>query len=396
MTETLPNPVLPEGGTLIDKLQHSSTPIATDGGDSITLTPQMVEAQEAQDRSNRQMRLKADGPEPTTLTGRIREMMGEPSQAPGQEPPKPADQVQSPPPEPSKPGEPPKPEQRRQAEPDWISNLRKENDSKGKDLAIAKEKVAELERVQAEKEELTVRLAETKAELAKHEKVASVAALEMSDDFQKKFVIDRAEIVENLKNLAVNNGLDAESLLNAIENPSRPERKAQLEQLWAGLSEFDKDDFKQGIRNIDAIDNNKTRALADAKTELQQTLSKRKLEESQKNEARTRASRDAWLSATVKAKDYGMDSETVKQAETFWNENHDKNQTAERILKGFAFDSREARIKELETTLAAYKGASPPVAAGAPASSGPAPQGMMAEMRSMGIIKGEYFANGRR
>lgn len=258
------------------------------------------------------------------------------------------------------------PPQRQEETPDWIRNLRKETAEKGKQIKDLQEKIADYDTIKTQRDEATKRMEELRKIVDIREKVASVAALEQSDEYQEKFVRAEDTMIESLKTLSSENGLDAEAVMSAVNNPNKIERAQQIAAIWSSMSEFNRDEFKQTVKNIDNLRSNRARALMDAKTELQQAVAKRRQDESEKSAAKTRESRDAWLSASIHAAELGIDDKTLREAEAFWNGARDKVKSALVVLKGFAHDSKDARIKELEDVVRQYQGAQPGLRSGTP------------------------------
>ena len=342
------------GETILDTLSQSSNPIQPTGDGTVILTPTAVAQEKA-----RQEALIAQQPKRDPNASLWNKFNGNDIvKTPGDSTPPVEPEIvprgtNEPPPVP-------------QADQTALRNLRRDADERGRQIKDLQEKLSDYDTVKTQRDDAVKRLEELRKFSEGHEKIASVAALEQSDEYQEKFVKGEESLLEQIKQLSVENGIDENEVFKAVNNPNKVERAQQIASLYSGINEFNRDDFRQAVKNLDNLRVNRARALADAKTELQQSVAKRRQEENERNTAKLRESRDAWLSASLHAAELGVEDKTVREAEAFWNGARDRNKSALVVLKGFAYDKAQERIRELEGTLAQYQGAQPGLRTGTP------------------------------
>jgi hypothetical protein len=233
------------------------------------------------------------------------------------------------------------------------------------ELEGLKKQVTEFEGTRKEYDELKARVSEVEKERDAYKKLESVAALEQSPDFQKKYVEGRNAAVAHLKELATLADIPADDLEAALSKTGRARVQA-MDDLLGSVSRYVSDDIVQTIRHIDGLDAEKHGELSAAEQRMQERRAAQETAERRGREERSAAREKAWQStASALAKDIGLSDKDVADAGEFYKSNKDAAKAAEMVLKGKAFDAIRKERDDLKAELAKYDKATPRVEAGA-------------------------------
>jgi hypothetical protein len=231
---------------------------------------------------------------------------------------------------------------------------------------------AEIERLRAENEANKQRLSQFDSEFF-------AARVELTDEFKAQVSQPRAEVAKSIGEISERySGVSPESVVRAVQSGS-PEEVARV---TADMAEFDRYKFYQLVDAYQKINQTEQSLRANAK----ETLERIETERRSKAEAQTAKEREEWKAS--------LDSTWEKLVEDFpvlapidgaddWNQQVEKvkafaspdrfsklttSEKAQSLYRAAAFpvlvselDNARASLKELQTKLSKYEGASPSV-----------------------------------
>jgi len=196
-------------------------------------------------------------------------------------------------------------------------------------------------------------------------------AIEITNDFKRKYDEARSAHVDKLKNLSELADIKPDELLSALSKAPK-EKYRELDDILSGAPSALKTKILSAIDAIETIDEGRKAELATAQQSLsrleQDRLAKQK-EYSQQEEKHRELAFEAI--ATKMAKDLGLSPEKTAEAKKFFMSNEDLQEAARVVLEAQtakeARDSKAALQKELDEAkkaLSEYRGSSPSLSSG--------------------------------
>ena len=279
----------------------------------------------------------------------------------------PAKQAVTPTPEPKV--EPQKPPQAQDHTP---KGLRDALEARNRELKELQAKLAEYEPRLKEVDTFKSDFEKTKAErdaLAgerdEYKKLQSVAALEQSPDFQKKYVQGSEMLRNRLQQLAEMAGVAPAELFAAASKTGK-DRYSSLDELIDGAPKSLQGKLLSTIDEMDNLAASRQEELSKAHELMQQRVQEHESNDRRTREERARIRDEAWSSAVAKlGKDTGLSESEIHSAFDFIKSNKDASRAAEITLKGHAYDKLATELASLRAEVRAYQDGTPRVGAGA-------------------------------
>jgi DNA repair exonuclease SbcCD ATPase subunit len=195
-------------------------------------------------------------------------------------------------------------------------------------------------------------------------KLESVAALEQSPEFQKKYVQGREALATRLQQLAEMAKISPAELLSAAQKPEA-ERYTALEDLISSAPRLLQDKLVRTVEELDALDIARRDELSQAHERMQERLREKETGDRRTREERLKTRTEAFDTVAARLKGEGLDDATIAaHRDSFISNKITPAAAAEAYLKGQRYNTMAAKVKELEAEVLAYQSGTPGVRAG--------------------------------
>lgn len=225
-------------------------------------------------------------------------------------------------------------------------------------------KVKELDTFRTKAEQLQAERDSIASERDGLKKLESVAALEQSPEFQKKYVQGREALVGQLKTLAQYAEVPEEDLFAAVSKTGKDRYRA-LSDLVGSAPDMLRTELLEAIRALDTLDGQRFEELSKANDIMQERVRDRETQERRKGEERSSIRTKAWDEVSARMKtELGLSDEVISVAAEAYKTNRDPAKAAEMVIKAHAADAALKELLELREEVKGYQGAMPGVRAG--------------------------------
>lgn len=254
--------------------------------------------------------------------------------------------------------------------------LRDQYHASKKELDGLKTQLTDFDGTKKERDELKARIETLSAEREELTKIDSISKLENHPDFRAKYVTGRQQAVDKLAELAGYADIDAKELISTLSLTGK-DRFTRLSDAIAGAPDVLKGKIVALHDQIESIDADRAKELADAGTTIQRRESERNAREQTIHGERVRAGTELFDSTAGQiGKEWGIAPETIAKAKAFFltNDNTTQEGLKEAVLasiKGYAADpvfehnkKLAAELKELKAELVAFQESDPGVRSG--------------------------------